>query len=133
MPEPYQPGDWVMILRPKSSLSEAKAETWWEGPMKVVRRVGEASYEVERKPGITFATHVDRMKTFVRGPGVELFHWLSNEGGEEVAPKEWNVEKILAHRWVRGKPQFLTRWEGFEPAEDTWEPVGNFIHRYSYK
>ncbi len=24
---------------------------------------------------------------------------------------EWNVERILNHRWVGGKPQFLTKWE----------------------
>jgi hypothetical protein len=37
------------------------------------------------------------------------------------------------HRWVDGKPQFWTQWEGAAPEEKTWEAVGNFVHRYSYK
>ena len=34
---------------------------------------------------------------------------------------------------MAGKPQFLTEWEGAAPGEEMWEPVGNFVHRYSYK
>jgi hypothetical protein len=52
---------------------------------------------------------------------------------EEPDPGEWNVERILAHRFVIGRPEFLTKWEGAAPWEETWELIGNFVHRYSYK
>ena len=37
--------------------------------------------------------------------------------GEE----EWEVEKILNKRKVRGKNKFLVQWKGFTAEEDTWE------------
>ena len=80
--------------------------------------------------------HTDRLKPCVRGEGVELFYFRTAHAEEEQgeAPLgEWNVDRILAHRWVDGKPQFLTKWEGADPGEETWEPVGHFVHRYSYK
>ena len=44
--------------------------------------------------------------------------------------EEAEVEKIVKHRvQPDGTVQFLTKWVGDDLA--TWEPVGNFIHRYS--
>ena len=37
--------------------------------------------------------------------------------GEE----EWEVEKILNKRKVRGKEKFLVWWKGFTAEADTWE------------
>jgi hypothetical protein len=135
-PEPYRKGDWVWVLRPKTGASESKMDSWWIGPVPVRRRTGESSYEVEIRAGVMHMVHTDRLKPFVTGDKVELFHFEASGRGreeEEALPGEWNVEAILGHRWVGGKPQFLTKWEGAAPGEETWEPVGNFVHRYSYK
>lgn len=35
---------------------------------------------------------------------------------------EWDVEKILKERDVDGKKEYLIRWKGCKPADDTWEP-----------
>jgi len=37
--------------------------------------------------------------------------------GEE----EWEVERILNKRQVRGKDKYLVRWKGFTVESDTWE------------
>ena len=37
--------------------------------------------------------------------------------GEE----EWEVERILNKRKVRGKDKYLVRWKGFTAESDTWE------------
>jgi len=37
--------------------------------------------------------------------------------GEE----EWEVERILSKRKVRGKDKYLVRWKGFMAESDTWE------------
>jgi len=37
--------------------------------------------------------------------------------GEE----EWEVEKILNKRKIRGKDKFLVQWKGFTAEGDTWE------------
>ena len=47
---------------------------------------------------------------------------------EDFMPDEWEVEKILRHRKINGKWEFLTKWVGYEPGEETWEPVQNVIH-----
>jgi len=41
--------------------------------------------------------------------------------GEE----EWEVEKILNKRKVRGKNKFPVRWKGFTAEGDTWESQEN--------
>ena len=41
--------------------------------------------------------------------------------GEE----EWEVEKILNKRKIRGKDKFLVRWKGFTAEGDTWESREN--------
>jgi len=41
--------------------------------------------------------------------------------GEE----EWEVEKILNKRKIRGKDKFLVQWKGFTAEGDTWESREN--------
>jgi len=51
------------------------------------------------------------------------------EGQKKILPKlviikgekEFEVEKILNKRTVRGKKKFLVRWKGYTVKEDTWE------------
>jgi len=35
--------------------------------------------------------------------------------------EEWEVEKILNKRKIRGVEKYLVRWKGFIAEEDTWE------------
>ena len=46
-----------------------------------------------------------------------------SEGEEEDA--EYKVEAILEVKKVRGKPQYLIKWEGYEDDENSWEPEDN--------
>jgi len=39
--------------------------------------------------------------------------------------EEWEVKEILDSRRRRRKLEYLVRWEGCTPDEDTWEPVAN--------
>jgi len=41
--------------------------------------------------------------------------------GEE----EWEVEKIMNKRQVRGKDKYLVWWKGYMVEEDTWESKEN--------
>ena len=48
----------------------------------------------------------------------------------EATVDEWEVEKILRHRCnSTGRLEFLVKWKGYDDL--TWEPLMNFIHRYS--
>lgn len=50
--------------------------------------------------------------------------------------KVYVVKKILDHRIVNGKSQYLIQWLGYDFSYDTWEPVellshaGLAIHQY---
>ena len=38
---------------------------------------------------------------------------------------EYNMEKILDKKKVRGKTQYLVKWLGYEDEENSWEPAEN--------
>jgi hypothetical protein len=55
---------------------------------------------------------------------------LTEQDDEAAAPDEWVVDKILNHRKkADGTVEFLTRWQGYQPEEDTWEPVKHFLQK----
>lgn len=41
---------------------------------------------------------------------------------------EFEVEEVLNNRIYRAKQQFLVKWKGFSPADNSWEPVENLTH-----
>ena len=136
-PSPYAPGDWVWVLRPKGS-GVSKMDTWWVGPAEVVSRVGAMSYQVRVKPGMVQDVHREQLTPYMgdrlEGLGVEMFHHMSGYRPMETQVGEWNVESILRHRKGRnGQLEFLTKWEGAAPGEETWEPAQHFVMRYCYE
>ena len=129
---PYSKGDWVWVLRPRSSPQTTKLDTWWVGPAEVLDRVGDQSYVVQISPTRTFEVHTSHMKNYehdpVSGHLVDLFHFLPTHEEVEVTPQEWTVDRIVKHKRDKdGRLKFLTRWEG--STEETWEPLENFISR----
>ncbi|XP_011636067.1 chromodomain-helicase-DNA-binding protein 2-like [Pogonomyrmex barbatus] len=48
------------------------------------------------------------------------------ENTDKDSSKEFEVEKIIeVHFKKNGTKEFLIRWKGFSPADDTWEPEKN--------
>ena len=131
---PYKKGDWVWVLRPRSSPQTTKLDTWWVGPTEVLDRIGKESYIVQIKPERTFEVHTSHMKPYVKEilkePTIQLFHYLPTHEEFDVTPHEWEVDKVIKHRIDKnGKFEFLTRWIG--SSEETWEPIENFFMRYN--
>ena len=137
-PKVYKVGDFVWVVRPKTSPQTTKLDTYWMGPAKILSRVGESSYNVQVKPNMAMEVHASDMKPYFgeegTGKPTDLYHFLPTYQPVEVVPGEWNVDRILRHRkGPDGKIQFLTRWEGAGPKEETWEPADSFILHYCYE
>ena len=134
-PTPFKPGDWVWVLRPRGS-NVSKLDTWWVGPVEVVKRVGNLSYQVKIKTGVVQDVHMDQMKPFnwdrLQGPSVPLYHHTTGYQPMATSTDEWEVENILKHRRGKhGQLEFLTKWEN--SPELTWELVEHFITRYCFQ
>jgi hypothetical protein len=132
-PSPFQVGQRVWVLRPRG-LSADKLQSWWIGPCPIVSRIGEMSYEVEIKPGHVISLHRSQMKQHFddefAGEKLEMFHFQPTKEEFDSGVDEWEVERILRHRVNKfGKLEFLVKWKGYDDI--TWEPLMNFIHRYS--
>ena len=53
--------------------------------------------------------------------------------GEEGEP-EYEVEKILQTKLMKGKKKFLVKWKGFdEPGDNTWEPIEHVEDTAAYE
>ena len=128
----YQQGQTVWVLRPDR---HEKLATWWTGPHVLIKQVGSDSWIVD--VGNKHRTvHCAQMKAWhepIVGEATPLHHHMMSEDLEDTAsPDEWVVEKILNHRKRGdGTLEFLTRWQGFKPEDDTWEPASNFLQRVS--
>jgi hypothetical protein len=44
---------------------------------------------------------------------------------DDDTKQEYEVEKILNHKQVSGKPYYLVKWKGYNTLENMWEPIEN--------
>ena len=65
------------------------------------------------------------------GKTTPLFYHQRTEIDPDLQVDEWEVKEILTHKGAGQNLRFLTQWEGADEGDETWEPVGNFVHRYS--
>jgi len=107
---------WQMVGR-----SSEKLVKWFVGPYKVKAIISSNVVELELPATVRIhlVVNISRIKQYidqVNGQRKETPQPIMVEGEEE-----WEVEKILNKRKVRGKGKFLVRWKGFTAEGDTWE------------
>ena len=95
------------------------------GPYKIKAIISSNVVELELPASIKIhlVVNVSRIKQYVDqvdGQRKEIPQPVVIEGEEE-----WEVEKILNKRKVRGKDKFLVWWKGFTAEGDTWESQEN--------
>ena len=95
------------------------------GPYKVKGIISSNTIELELPKSIRIHPVVNISRVCLYKPQVK--------GQKKIPPKlviiqgeeEFEVEKILNKRMVRGKKRFLVRWKGYTAEEDTWENKEN--------
>ena len=98
------------------------------GPYKVKRVVSTNAIEFELPSTIKIhpvvnVSKVHKYRNQVEGQKKKTPQPVVIEGEEE-----WEVEKILNKRIVRGKEKFLVWWKGFMAEADTWEGRENLVN-----
>jgi len=124
--EEYKVGDLVMLSTKdlKYQMVRRRTEKLTErfiGPYKVKKIVSSNAVELELPNTIKIhpVVNVSRICRYigqVQGQKKEQPLPVIIEGEEE-----WEVERILNKRRVRGKDKYLVRWKGFTVESDTWE------------
>ena len=133
-PTPFAPGDVAWYRRPENS--GGPLDSRWLGPVEIVSRTGDNSYEIRVKPGKVMGANRCDLKPYVpdkynKDP-VPLFFHRRTVIDDDALPDEFEVVRILDHRInKKGDVEFLTHWKGGTEHDATWEPVNSFFHRYS--
>ena len=123
-PMSFKIGDQVM-LRTKNIRSIRpcqKIDRRQEGPFTIIDAWGKQAYKLSLPPqfrAIHPVFHVSLLEPYHARDGKPAPPGPVSIDGED----EWEIEEILAKRTMRGKPQYLVRWKGYSPAEDSWEPA----------
>ncbi|XP_070151400.1 chromobox protein homolog 5 [Polyergus mexicanus] len=82
--------------------------------------------EQETKSPKTGSTKTDKSKKSKGSLKKQNENDEQNNKDDKETLKEFEVEKIIEVRFKKnGMKEFLIRWKGFSPADDTWEPEKN--------
>ena len=129
----FQVGDKVWLNRRniRTTRPSQKLDVKRMGPFRISKKIGDAgmAYRLEL-PGqmrIHPVFHVSLLEPYVesgiRGRKQEPPLPVEVEG--EV---EYEVERVLDSRVVRGKLRYFVDWRGYGPESRTWEPVEYLAH-----
>ncbi|KAF7116923.1 hypothetical protein CNMCM5793_005553 [Aspergillus hiratsukae] len=106
----------------KSWRPSKKLDMRYDGPFEVIEVIGKQAYRLRLPQSyarIHPVFHVSLLKP-----------WTGRVGSETPAKpqpiivdgeEEWEVERILADRTIRGQKQYLVKWKGWPSYENSWQ------------
>ena len=126
----FEVDDKVWLMRPKE-VGGHKIESWWTGPFRIRRKLGQNVYEVQISAQETKEVHADQIKLYHHdvedSDGIPLFY--DHTDPPHRPPME--VERIRDHRTTPQGLEFLVHWKGTPNTRDSWEPPTSFIALHS--
>jgi hypothetical protein len=116
------PGDRVLLNTKNLSFgatSSSKLTPRFIGPFAVEERVGNVCYKLALPETMKVhpVFHVELLRQY-KGPDFTPPSPLECEDGSV----RYVVERLISSRGHGPKRQYLVRWEGYDPAWDSWEP-----------
>src|SRR5438876_3468437 len=124
MAKTYNVGDMVLLSTKTIKLARPskKLDYCFAGPFRVLDLIGKQVYRLDIPKSwkrVHLVFHVSLL---------EPYHSRPEAGQPTVLEpvlfpdrEEWEVEKILDKYTQKGKKQYLIRWLGFGPMEDSWQ------------
>jgi transposase InsO family protein len=110
-PPKFAAGAFVLYWRPAIEKGRSKkfAELW-KGPFRVVRALGDTTYEIElvARPDEKHKVHVSRIKAYRERPG------------DVVPPEHFIIEEIVDRRHRKRGVEYLVKWRNFSAAANSW-------------
>jgi len=124
--EEYKVGDLVLLSMKdlKWQMKRRRSEKLMErfvGPYKVKGIVSSNVIELELPKSIKIHPVVNVSRVRLYKSQVERQRKILPKPVIIKGEEEFEVEKILNKRIIRGKEKFLVRWKGYTVEEDTWE------------
>jgi RNase H-like domain found in reverse transcriptase/Reverse transcriptase (RNA-dependent DNA polymerase)/Integrase zinc binding domain/Chromo (CHRromatin Organisation MOdifier) domain/Retroviral aspartyl protease len=120
----FQRGDMVYLIRRniKTTRPSDKLDFKKLGPFPIVKVISQTNYELSLPKGMRIHPifHISLLEPAPADADIQ--------DSIEVIPEqeeEYEVERILDTEWKDNEIKYLVRWKGYEPNDDTWEPVTN--------
>jgi transposase InsO family protein len=120
----FQPGDFVWVSSSGASKGRGKTRKVWQAPFQIDEILSPFRYRVRDLTGKTQEVHVQRLRFYdgsqftITTPIKEQFIFDNTS---------FEVDSIQDVRWNRDLQRYelKVRWAGFEPCDDTWEPLSS--------
>ncbi|SJL06872.1 uncharacterized protein ARMOST_10214 [Armillaria ostoyae] len=122
-----EPGHKVLINPHSLAWKESKGKgaklvQRWIGPFEVLEKINLKAYRLrmgDKYPGSP-VFNIEHLKPYQESPKEFQKRTLLPETREGDSKEEFEVEKIVGHRYQARKLQFLVRWLGYGPQFDSW-------------
>ncbi|BAE56502.1 unnamed protein product [Aspergillus oryzae RIB40] len=120
----FKKGEKVFLLRRniKTKRPSSKLDHQKIGPFRVEEQIGNVNYRLKLPDSmkkIHPVFHISLLEPAPENAKIAENIELDEEG------TEYEVEKILKHKRVNGKPHYLVKWKGYSTSENSWEPIEN--------
>jgi hypothetical protein len=121
----FKEGDKVYLLRKhiKTKRPSTKLDFKKLGPFKILNKVSSVNYRLQlpKDSRLHPVFHVSLLEPARGNTPIATDTELQPEN--EI--REYEVEAILDRRLVGRREEFLIKWEGYEPTDNSWEPARN--------
>jgi hypothetical protein len=122
----WLPGTFVLRLLP-TSRRRSSIHGRWVGPYVIKDVLSKHLYRIQALGGDRdeMVAHVSRLRYF-SAAGLDVSETLIEQATFEE--EAWPIDKLLDHRPAEGGSfVLLTRWLGFDPIDDSWEPLASMV------